>query len=108
MLDAQVVTKLYLPGWTDVAKAKKIAYEAAANSRYVFLDKPIVVNVRDEFRETFLTEIIVKAYVLDHLYESRLASDITETAKMGFREAGLLYPIYGLEPGNGRPPEAKS
>ncbi|MFT5142025.1 MAG: small-conductance mechanosensitive channel [Rhodothermales bacterium] len=97
VLDCQVVTTLWLPGWTDASLAKKIAYEAAANSRYVFLDKPIVVHIRDEFRETFLTKIVVKAYVLDHLYESALETDITETAKMGFLKAGLLYPVYGLE-----------
>ncbi|MFT4603674.1 MAG: small-conductance mechanosensitive channel, partial [Rhodothermales bacterium] len=98
VLDCQVVTTLFLPGWVDPAKAKKIAYEAAANSRYVYLDKPIVVHIRDEFRETFLMKISVKAYVLDHLYESALATDITETAKLGFLQAGLLYPVYGLEP----------
>jgi small-conductance mechanosensitive channel len=97
VLDCQVVTTLWLPGWVDPAKAKKIAYEAAANSRYVYLEKPIVVHIRDEFRETFLMKINVKAYVLDHLYESALATDITETAKLGFLEAGLLYPVYGLE-----------
>ncbi len=97
VLDCQVVTTLFLPGWVDPAKAKKIAYEAAANSRYVYLDKPIVVHIRDEFRETFLMKIMVKAYVLDHLYESALATDITATAKLGFLEAGLLYPVYGLE-----------
>jgi small-conductance mechanosensitive channel len=97
VLDCLVVTTLWLPGWTDASLAKKIAYEAAANSRYVFLDKPIVVHMRDEFRETFLTKIVVKAYVLDHLYESALETDITETAKMGFLKAGLLYPVYGLE-----------
>jgi small-conductance mechanosensitive channel len=97
VLDCLVVTTLWLPGWTDASMAKKIAYEAAANSRYVFLDKPIVVHIRDEFRETFLTQIVVKAYVLDHLYESALETDITETAKMGFLKAGLLYPVYGLE-----------
>lgn len=98
VLDCQVVTTLFLPGWVDPAKAKEIAYQAAANSRYVFLDKPIVVHIRDEFRETFLMKISVKAYVLDHLYESALATDITETAKLGFLKAGLLYPVYGLNP----------
>ena len=97
VLDCQVVTTLYLPGWTDASLAKKIAFEAAANSRYVYLEKPIVVHVRDEFKETFLTKIVVKAYVLDHLYESALSTDITETAKMGFLKAGLLYPVYGLQ-----------
>ena len=98
VLDCQVVTTLYLPGWVDASQAKKIAYEAAANSQYVYLDKPIVVHVRDEFKETFLTKIVVKAYVLDHLYESALSSDITETAKKGFLEAGLMYPVFGLQP----------
>lgn len=98
VLDCQVVTTLYLPGWVDPAKAKEIAYQAAANSRYVYLDKPIVVHIRDEFKETFLMKISVKAYVLDHLYESALATDITETAKLGFLKAGLLYPVYGLHP----------
>lgn len=95
-LDCLVVTHLYLPGWTDVEKAKQIAYNAAANSRYVFLDKPIVVRVKDEFKETFLTHFLVKAYVLDTRYETALSSDITETAKIEFLKAGLLEPVYGL------------
>jgi len=96
-LDCQVVTHLYLPGWTDVEKAKRIAYSAAANSRYVFLDKPIVVLVKDEFQETFLTHLLVKAYVLDTRYETALASDITETAKIAFVKEGLFAPLPGLE-----------
>lgn len=95
-LDCQVVTDLYLPGWVDVEKAKQIAYSAAANSRYVFLDKPIVVLVKDEFKETFLTHLVVKAYVLDTRYESVFASDITETSKIEFLREGLLQPVYGL------------
>ena len=95
-LDCQVATDLYLPGWTDVEKAKRIAYNAAANSRYVFLDKPIVVLVKDEFQETFLTHLVVKAYVLDTRYETALSSDITETAKIGFVKEGLFAPLDGL------------
>ncbi len=91
-LDCQVVTDLYLPGWADEARAKQIAYEAAASSAYVFLQKPIVVLVRDEFKETFLTHLRVKAYVIDARYESRLMSDITERARRAFREEGLLPP----------------
>ena len=92
-LDCQVVVDLYLPGWTDVMRAKAIAYSAAANSRYVYLDKPIVVNVRDEFKETFLTHLKVKAYVIDTRYEFAFASDVTETAKMEFLREGLLQPF---------------
>lgn len=106
-LDCQVVVDLFLPGWVDVRRAKAIAYEAAANSRYVYLEKPIVVNVRDEFRETFLTHLMVKAYVLDTRYEATLASDVTEAAKIEFMREGLLPPVGDVplhpEQPNGQP-----
>ncbi len=86
----QVVTDLYLPTWVDVMEAKAIAYSAAANSKYVYLEKDIVVNVRDEYQEGFLTHLIVKAYVIRHQYEFALASDITETAKSEFQRRGML------------------
>lgn len=112
-LDCQVVVDLFLPGWTDVMLAKRLAHEAAATSKYVFLGKPIVVNVKDVFKETFLTQLKVKAYVLDTRYEFLLASDITESAKAAFLEAGLLpaYSSRGLSdlpeafPPPGRPAE---
>jgi small-conductance mechanosensitive channel len=96
-LDCQVVTDLFLPGWVDVMKAKRICYEAAANSQYVFLDKPIVVNVSDEFRETFLTLFKVKAYVIDTRFENRFISDVTETAKAEFMREGMLSPMVDLK-----------
>jgi len=96
-LDCQVVTDLYLPGWIDVMKAKEIAYAAAANSQYVYLAKPIVVNIRDEFKETFLTHLMVKAYVIDTRFEDRFASDITETAKTEFIRFGMLQPMTDLK-----------
>jgi len=92
-LDCQVVTDLYLPGWVDVQKAKSIAYQTATTSRYVYLDKPIVVLVKDEFKETFLTHLIVKAYVLDTRYEAVFSSDVTETAKTEFLQQGMLRPM---------------
>lgn len=94
-LDCQVVVELFLPGWVDVTRAKAIAFSAAANSKYVYLEKPIVVNIRDEFKETFLTQLTVKAYVLDTRYEFALASDITETAKAEFLREGFFDAIDG-------------
>jgi small-conductance mechanosensitive channel len=106
-LNCQVVTDLFLPGWVDERRVKEIAFEAAVNSQYVFLDKPIVVLVEDEFRETFLTHVKVKAYVLDPRFEFLLRSDITERAKDGFRASGLLpehalYPL--MDPSASSPP----
>lgn len=89
-LNCQVVTDLYLPGRVDERKAREIAFEAAVTSRYVFLNKPIVVLVGDEFRTTFVTRVKVKAYVLDPRFEFLMQSDITERARDGFRAAGLM------------------
>jgi small-conductance mechanosensitive channel len=94
-LDCQVVVDLYLPGWVDVTEAKSIAHSAATNSKYVYLDKPIVVNVKDEFKETFLIHLVVKAYVLDARYEFAFASDVTEAAKIEFLRHGMLWPMAG-------------
>ena len=89
-LDCQVVVDLFVPGWTDVQKAKAIAHMAAANSKYIYLEKPIVVNVTDTFKETFLTQLTVKAYVLDARYEFAFASDVTEAAKIEFLRSGFF------------------
>lgn len=107
-LDCQVVVDLFLPGWVDVVKAKAIAYSAAAHSKYVYLEKPIVVNIKDQFKETFLTQLKVKAYVLDTRYEFAFASDVTETAKAEFLRQKLLWPMSDVHaplepPTNGAP-----
>jgi small-conductance mechanosensitive channel len=91
-LDCQVVTDLYLPGWVDEERAKQIAYEAAASSKYVYLQKPITVIVKDEFDDGHVVHLKVKAYVLDTRYEFLLASDVTERARRAFRREGLLVP----------------
>ncbi len=93
-LDCQVVTELFLPGWVDVNRAKEIAYDAAANSKFVYLKKPIVVLIKDEFKETFLTRVVVKAYVIDARYEAVFASDVTETAKSQYLREGMLAEFY--------------
>jgi small-conductance mechanosensitive channel len=95
-LNCQVVTDLFLPGWADEALAKRIAFDAAASSKYVYLNKPIVALVSDVFKETFLTRVRVKAYVMDPRLEFLFQSDVTERARAGFREAGLLRPEHFL------------
>ena len=97
-LNCQVLTNLYLPGRVDERAAKEIAFEAAVNSKYVFLGKPIQVFIEDEFHTTFVTRVKVRAYVLDPRLEFLLRSDITERARDGFRAAGLAperdwYPL---------------
>ena len=91
-LDCQVVTDLYLPGWADETKAVQIARQAAASSKYVYLQKPIAVIVTDEYDDGHVVHLKVKAYVLDARYEFLLMSDITERARRAFRNEGLLVP----------------
>jgi len=95
-LDCQVVVDLYLPGWVDVTKARQIALNAAINSQYAYLDKPVVVNVKDEFDRIFLTHLVVKVYVIDTRYEFALASDITQAAKEEFLRQGMI-PVMPLD-----------
>ncbi|MDA0874436.1 MAG: mechanosensitive ion channel, partial [Bacteroidetes bacterium] len=95
-LDCQVVTSLYLPGWVDERLARRLAYEAAASSKFVYRRKPIVVLVKDEFDKVFLTHLMVKAYVIDTRYEFLLMTDITERCREAFREHGLLTREDGL------------
>jgi small-conductance mechanosensitive channel len=89
-LNCQVATDLYLPGDVDESRAREIAYQAAVSSSYVYLEKPVVVLVNDEFDEGHLVHLTVKAYVMDTRYEALLRSDVTERARRGYREAGLL------------------
>ena len=104
-LNCQVGTDLYLPGGADEGRAKEIAHQAAVSSSYVFLEKPIVVLVKDEYDEHHRLHLKVKAYVIDTRYEALLASDITERARRVFREEGLLSaptrPTADLSPSSG-------
>ena len=88
-VDCLVVVELNLPPDVDLQMAKKLAYEAAATSRYVYLKKPIVVVVQDAYDKGFLTKLKVKAYVLDTRYESAFASDVAERAKSAFADIGF-------------------
>jgi small-conductance mechanosensitive channel len=91
-LNCQVGTDLYLPGDVDEGRAKDLAYQAAVSSPYVYLQKPVVVLVKDDYDEGHLVHLTVKAYVMDTRYEALLASDVTERARRAFREEGLLPP----------------
>jgi small-conductance mechanosensitive channel len=108
-LNCQVVTDLYLPSWVDEARAKRLAYEAAAGSRYAYLNKPIVVLVKDEFDVQPVLHLKVKAYVLDPRYEFLLMSDVTERARVAMRNAGMSWDAPPPAPatGNGDRPDGR-
>ncbi len=95
-LDELIEVEFNLPAHLDVQKLKKLAWESAACSPYVFLKKPVRVMVEDRFDRTFLTRLKIKAYVLDIRYERMLASDISERFKQTLVEHRLITEATAL------------
>ena len=92
-LDCMVVVPFYIGAAEPFTEARRIVAEAAATSRYVYLQKPIVTLVSDEFiGERFVTIIRLKAYVFDARYEKAFASDITERVKRALADQGIRTP----------------
>ncbi len=93
-LDMQIVIDFYIAPNADIRKAKEIVDEAIRSSRYVYLEKPVVVLISDVMKETYLaTQVRGKAYVLDVRYEKAFASDVTERVKEGFAAASIELPF---------------
>ena len=89
--NAQVVSEFFLPPDLDLIKAKRIAYRAAAVSRYVYLNKPIQVVIRNEIHQgRSMLKMRLKAYVLDVRYEFPFASEMTEIVLQEFLRANLI------------------
>jgi len=92
-LDCMVVLDFYIAPAEDFQKARQLIEEATGTSRYVYLEKPLVTLVSDQFMgERFVTVIRVKAYVFDARYEKAFASDVTERVKLAMREYGVRTP----------------
>ena len=89
-LDCQVVVDIYMPALVALDEVEDIARGAVVTSKFAYLNKPVVVNVKDEFEETHLTHLIIKAYVFDTRYESAFATDLTRRVKKELSRRCLL------------------
>lgn len=78
-LNCQVVAEIYLPIDIDTVKVRKIAIETAQVSKFIYLNKPIVVLFFNEInnKRSYL-KMRIKAYVMDIRYEFQFKSDMTE------------------------------
>ncbi|MEJ2634212.1 MAG: mechanosensitive ion channel [Calditrichia bacterium] len=87
----QVVAELFLPPHINVSRVKQIAYRAAAVSRYVYLNKPIAVILKNEIHQgRSLMKLRLKAYVLDIRYEFPFMSEMTEIVMEELLGQGLV------------------
>ncbi|MCF8266823.1 MAG: mechanosensitive ion channel family protein [Ignavibacteriales bacterium] len=77
--DCQVVAEMYLPAHVDTAEVRSIAIRAAQVSKYVYLNKPVVVIIKSHaLQNRAVLKVRLKAYVLDIRYEFPFMSEMTE------------------------------
>ena len=90
--NCQVVAEFYLPAHINLERLKKIAYLAAACSKYIYLNKPIAVILKNEIQEgRSLLKMRLKAYVLDLRYEFAFASEMTELVIKQLMDESLVH-----------------
>jgi len=112
-LDQMCVFRFWIGCNEDFDRAKGIVYEACAASRYVYLEKPITIALKEgpvpDGAERFAIQITAKAYVLDGRYETAFGTDVTERVLRAFRSARIRTAgqIEWAYAGSGPPPEAE-
>lgn len=93
--------RFYISMTADFELAKKIVYEACITSKYVYLDEPVEMRVRDELTDfAFVTLVQGRAYVIDVRHERHFLTDVMERVKPAFRRHGIKYPYirkYSVE-----------
>ncbi|MCF7825204.1 MAG: mechanosensitive ion channel family protein [Candidatus Marinimicrobia bacterium] len=88
----QVVSEVYLQPDVDLTAVRKLAYEAAAMSQYIYLNKPIQIIIKNEIHQgQSLLKLRLKAYVLDIRYEFAFASQMTEILLGQLSQAQLPF-----------------
>lgn len=92
--NCQVVAELFLPMNIDTQRVRQIAIEAAQVSKYVYLNKPIMVEFSNVLvpRGSFL-KMRLKAYVMDVRYEFPFQSEMTEIVIKELHAEGLLKEV---------------
>ena len=98
-LDMMVVIDFFIAANADFVRAKRLAYEATVTSKYVYLNKPVVVLLSDEMTPLGVsTRVRVKAYVVDTRFERRFVSDVTSRVKSAFLESEITTPSIRFAP----------
>jgi len=89
----QIVVDFLIDADADAARARDIVREAAATSRYVHLQSPIAVRVKQVVEGSYVAlRIRLKVYVLDTQHEKSFESDVTLRVLEAFRAEGIRPP----------------
>jgi small-conductance mechanosensitive channel len=91
--NCQVVAEFYLPAHINLERLKKTAYLAAACSKYIYLNKPIAIILKNEIQQgRSILKMRLKAYVLDLRYEFAFSSEMTEFVIKQLLDESLVHP----------------
>lgn len=92
-LDMQVVMDFFIGVDQDFDRAEQLINEAILSSRYVYLEKPIVILVTQVLERDYVAvRLRSKSYVLDTKYEKAFESDVHKRVLKAFREFGIQPP----------------
>jgi small-conductance mechanosensitive channel len=93
VVDMQIMVDFYVGIDQDAVKAREIIQEVAANTRFVYLPKPIKVIVAQVVIDNCVAlRFRIKVYVLDTKYEKDFETDITLHVMNLFAEHGIQAP----------------
>jgi len=92
-LDMQVAMDFYIAPDQDTRRARDLTIECAVSSRYVFLDKPVVVLVNQVLTENYVAiRLRLKGYVLDTRFEKAFETDVNLRVMDAFAAEGIVPP----------------
>ena len=90
----QVPIELYLPLETDLIKAREIAQEAVKISRYINLDNPMEVTIKNVLQSgRSVICLTLYANINDPVFESLFRSEVTESILCELKKNNLLKAI---------------
>ena len=94
-LDMMVVVDFHIAITEDAELAKQLVYETCVTSRYVYLDKPVSMRLREvETGAGLAVRVTCKAYIIDARYETDYLTDVSERVKDAFREHRIQRPYF--------------
>lgn len=94
-LDMMIEINFHLDLSTDLVRAKKILFETAATSKYIFLKKPLsIVFSEVEFAQRPAMQLRIKCYVIDVRFEKAFQTDILQRGNLALIEANIYRPRF--------------
>jgi small-conductance mechanosensitive channel len=92
-LDMQVAVEFFVGVDQNLKLAARLIEEAITSCRFAFLDKPVVVGMKQQMAQDIVAvKLTGKGYVLDTKYEAAFVSDVTRRVLEAFAEHDVLPP----------------